>query len=216
MQTSAVAGGAGRFREEIYRGVIRALIRPSPAAGSWPRCQWRSKKGPLGGCGRVAVVHGRDLWPRRIRPTLFGLVAESQGNLSRFERIQGGFPNSRFWKIPDFSCRRLLPVLAYTRTRWPHTNVDRFRTIGRHMSRFLAFMPRQLSNRDTTETTGLLNVSRVGPSQAIVVVDGVTTKALGDRVGTVAKFRLLGRPIGTVPAADMAAVDRVLRVHLAL
>ncbi len=100
--------------------------------------------------------------------------------------------------------------------RWPHRNDDRLRTIGRHTAPFLAFEPRQISNRDTTKTTGLLNVSRVGPSQAIVVVDGVTSKALGDRVGTVAKSRLLGRPIGTVPAADMAAVERVLRVHLAL
>ncbi len=60
------------------------------------------------------------------------------------------------------------------------------------------------------------NVSRVSPSQVIVTVDGVTSKALGDRVRTVAKSRLLGRAIGSVPAADIAALDQVLRVHLAL
>ena len=70
--------------------------------------------------------------------------------------------------------------------------------------------------RSVTVVPLTTNVSRVSPSQAIVTVDGVTSKALGDRVGTVAKSRLLGRPIGTVPAADMAAVERVLRVHLAL
>ncbi len=70
--------------------------------------------------------------------------------------------------------------------------------------------------RSVTVVPLTTNVSRVSPSQAIVTVDGVTSKALGDQVRTVAKSRLLGRPIGSVPAADMAAVDRVLRVHLAL
>ena len=70
--------------------------------------------------------------------------------------------------------------------------------------------------RSVTVVPLTTNVSRVSPSQVIVVVDGVPSKALGDRVRTVAKSRLLGRPIGSVPAADMAAVDQVLRVHLAL
>ena len=60
------------------------------------------------------------------------------------------------------------------------------------------------------------NVRRVSPSQTIVVVDGVTSKALADQVRSVAKSRLLGAPIGALTATDMTAVDQVLRTHLAL
>ena len=70
--------------------------------------------------------------------------------------------------------------------------------------------------RSVTVVPLTTNVSRVSPSQAVVIVDDVTSKALGDQVRTVAKSRLLGRRIGMVSATDMAAVERVLRVHLAL
>jgi mRNA interferase MazF len=59
------------------------------------------------------------------------------------------------------------------------------------------------------------NVARLYPSEAYVVLDGEQRKAMADQLTTVAKARLQQR-IGLLSAADVAGVERAIRVQLAL
>jgi mRNA interferase MazF len=59
------------------------------------------------------------------------------------------------------------------------------------------------------------NTGRLYPSEAYVTVAGKTSKAMADQLATVSKHRLT-EPMGTVSAADMAGIERAIRVQLAL
>ena len=58
-------------------------------------------------------------------------------------------------------------------------------------------------------------VTKVYPAQALVALEGQQSKAMADRLTTVSKLRLRGR-IGRLDPVDMTAVDRAIRVQLAL
>lgn len=59
------------------------------------------------------------------------------------------------------------------------------------------------------------NVNRVHASEALVTLDGAPRKAMADQIFTASKLRLKGR-IGLLSRADLAAVERVIRVQLGL
>ncbi|MHB8530654.1 MAG: type II toxin-antitoxin system PemK/MazF family toxin [Caulobacteraceae bacterium] len=59
------------------------------------------------------------------------------------------------------------------------------------------------------------NVARLYPGEAYVTLSGERRKAAADQIATAAKGRLKGR-IGRLSAADVAAVERAIRVQLAL
>src|ERR1035437_5010099 len=59
------------------------------------------------------------------------------------------------------------------------------------------------------------NVSRVYPSEAAVELKGEPRKAMADQITTVGKGRLKSR-IGILSRDDMVAVERAIRVQLAL
>lgn len=59
------------------------------------------------------------------------------------------------------------------------------------------------------------NVERLYPSEAYVELGGRSRKAMADQVATVSKRRL-ERRAGRLSAADVAAVERVLRLQLGL
>ncbi len=59
------------------------------------------------------------------------------------------------------------------------------------------------------------NTERLYPSEAYVVLEGEQRKAMADQIATVSKRRL-ERRIGRLSAADVAAVERAVRVQLAL
>jgi mRNA interferase MazF len=59
------------------------------------------------------------------------------------------------------------------------------------------------------------NTERLYPSEALVTVEGQTSKAAADQLTTASKIRLKSR-IGMLSAADLRAVERVLRLQFAL
>ena len=59
------------------------------------------------------------------------------------------------------------------------------------------------------------NVQRLYPCEAYVTVKGEQRKAMADQIATVSKERLQKRA-GRLSPSDMTAVDRALRVQLAL
>jgi mRNA interferase MazF len=58
-------------------------------------------------------------------------------------------------------------------------------------------------------------VDRLYPGEAYVTLKGERRKAVGDQLTTASKLRLRGR-LGSLNEADMAAVERALRVQLGL
>jgi len=56
---------------------------------------------------------------------------------------------------------------------------------------------------------------RLYPCEAYVELNGQTSKAMADQITTVSKQRLTRR-IGTLSSDDMAGVDHVIRLQLAL
>lgn len=59
------------------------------------------------------------------------------------------------------------------------------------------------------------NTSRLYAGEAIVTVEGRSSKAMADQLFTASKLRL-GRKIGKLSAADMAAVEAAIQVQLGL
>jgi mRNA interferase MazF len=59
------------------------------------------------------------------------------------------------------------------------------------------------------------NAARLYPSEAYVTLGNDRRKAMADQVATVSKQRLRGR-LGQLSAADLVAVERVLRLQLGL
>jgi len=59
------------------------------------------------------------------------------------------------------------------------------------------------------------NTDRLYPGEAYVQVVGERQKAMADQLFTASKLRLKGR-LGRLGAADVAAVDRAIRVQLGL
>ena len=59
------------------------------------------------------------------------------------------------------------------------------------------------------------NVARLYPCEAYVTLEGEQRKAMADQIATVSKQRLTSR-IGQITSADMANVERAIRVQLAL
>jgi mRNA interferase MazF len=58
-------------------------------------------------------------------------------------------------------------------------------------------------------------VTEVYPAQALVTLEGRQAKARADQLTTVSKLRLRGR-IGRLDPVDVTAVDRAIRLELAL
>jgi len=58
-------------------------------------------------------------------------------------------------------------------------------------------------------------VAKLYPSEAYVSVSGVQRKAMADQIATVSKARL-GVRLGALSADDVRAVERAIRVQLAL
>ncbi len=59
------------------------------------------------------------------------------------------------------------------------------------------------------------NVARLYPGQAYVSLGGEARKGAADQIATASKERLRGR-LGRLTAADLAAVERAVRVQLGL
>lgn len=59
------------------------------------------------------------------------------------------------------------------------------------------------------------NVERLFPSEAYVTVEGRQSKAMADQLTTVSKLRLT-HLMGAITDAEMAQVERAIRVQLAL
>ena len=59
------------------------------------------------------------------------------------------------------------------------------------------------------------NVARLYPAEAYVALRGERRKAMADQIATASKTRLRGR-LGRLTAADLAAVERAVRVQLGL
>lgn len=59
------------------------------------------------------------------------------------------------------------------------------------------------------------SVERVYPAQALVRVDGTTSKACADQIATASKGRLRGK-LGQLSTADLAGVERAVRIQLGL
>lgn len=59
------------------------------------------------------------------------------------------------------------------------------------------------------------NVGRLYPSEAYVLLGGEQRKAMADQLTTASKQRLIQRA-GVLSSADMAAVEKALRVQLSL
>lgn len=59
------------------------------------------------------------------------------------------------------------------------------------------------------------NRGRVYPGEAVVSVDGQSSKAMADQIMAADKARLKSQ-LGTVSKADMQAVEDAIRVHLGL
>ena len=56
---------------------------------------------------------------------------------------------------------------------------------------------------------------RLFPGEAYVMLEGQRRKAMADQIATASKLRLRGR-IGRLDPVDVAAVDRAIRIQLAL
>jgi mRNA interferase MazF len=56
---------------------------------------------------------------------------------------------------------------------------------------------------------------RLFPGEAYVMLEGRRRKAMADQIATASKLRLRGR-IGRLDPVDVAAVDRAIRIQLAL
>ena len=59
------------------------------------------------------------------------------------------------------------------------------------------------------------NVERLYPGEAYVTLNGERRKATADQIATASKTRLRGR-LGRLSGADLAGVERAVRVQLAL
>jgi mRNA interferase MazF len=59
------------------------------------------------------------------------------------------------------------------------------------------------------------NTGRLYPGEAVVSVDGQSSKAMADQIMAADKARLKSQ-LGTVSKADMQAVEDAIRVHLGL
>jgi mRNA interferase MazF len=59
------------------------------------------------------------------------------------------------------------------------------------------------------------NTGRVYPSEATVIVDGKTSKAMADQITTAAKERLKAK-FSTLSRADVLAVERALKIQLGM
>ncbi len=59
------------------------------------------------------------------------------------------------------------------------------------------------------------NVDRLYPGEALLTLNGEARKAMADQLTTASKLRLQRRA-GQVSAADLAAVERAVRVQLGL
>jgi mRNA interferase MazF len=59
------------------------------------------------------------------------------------------------------------------------------------------------------------NTQRLYPGEAMVMVDGQSSKAMADQIMAADKLRLKSQ-LGTIGKADMQAVEDAIRVHLAL
>jgi len=59
------------------------------------------------------------------------------------------------------------------------------------------------------------NTARLYPAEAYVTLRGERRKAMADQIATASKQRLRGR-LGRLTAADLAAVERAIRVQLGL
>jgi mRNA interferase MazF len=59
------------------------------------------------------------------------------------------------------------------------------------------------------------NVDRVYPAQALVMLNGESRKACADQLTTASTERLRGR-LGQLSAADLAGVERAVRIQLGL
>ncbi len=59
------------------------------------------------------------------------------------------------------------------------------------------------------------NVARLYPCEAAIELNGEPRKALADQIATVSKQRL-GSRVGSLSAGDIRAVERAIRVQLAL
>lgn len=59
------------------------------------------------------------------------------------------------------------------------------------------------------------NMGRLYPGEAVVSVDGQSSKAMADQIMAADKARLKSQ-LGTVSKADMQAVEDAIRVHLGL
>jgi mRNA interferase MazF len=57
--------------------------------------------------------------------------------------------------------------------------------------------------------------AKVYPAQVLITLEGQQRKAMADQITTVSKLRLRGR-MGRLDVLDMAAVDRAIRIQLAL
>ena len=59
------------------------------------------------------------------------------------------------------------------------------------------------------------NVSRLYPSEAYVTLNGEQRKAMADQLSTISKLRLRDK-IGRLSREDMVAIERAIRLQLAL
>ena len=59
------------------------------------------------------------------------------------------------------------------------------------------------------------NTGRLYPSEAVVSVEGQSSKAMADQIMAADKARLKS-PLGTLTKADMLAVEDAIKVHLGL
>ena len=59
------------------------------------------------------------------------------------------------------------------------------------------------------------NTGRLYPSEAVVTVDGQSSKAMADQLTTVAKERLTTR-LGVLSRVDLKAVEHVVKIQLNL
>jgi len=59
------------------------------------------------------------------------------------------------------------------------------------------------------------NTGRLYPSEAVVAVDGQSSKAMADQLTTVAKERLTSK-LGVLSRADLKAVEHVVKIQLNL
>jgi mRNA interferase MazF len=59
------------------------------------------------------------------------------------------------------------------------------------------------------------NTGRLYPSEAIVTIDGTESKAMADQLTTASKERLTNK-LGMVSAAEVKAIERVIKIQLGL